>query len=62
MSAFPPVDIFISHNSPRGIHERNDDAYAGFDGLINYMFEHKPSICSTDISILIGKRYVMGLG
>lgn len=42
MSAFPAVDVFISHNSPRGVHERNDDAYAGFDGLVNYLFEHKP--------------------
>ena len=42
MSAFPPVDILISHNSPRGVHERNDDSYAGFDGLMNYLFEHKP--------------------
>lgn len=42
MSAFPAVDIFISHNSPRGMHERNEDAYAGFDGLVNYLFEHKP--------------------
>ena len=42
MSAFPPVDIFISHNSPRGIHERNDGHYAGFDGLTNYILEHKP--------------------
>ncbi len=42
MSAFPPVDILISHNSPRGIHERDDEHYAGFDGLINYFFEHKP--------------------
>lgn len=42
MSAFPPVDVFISHNSPRGIHERDDYHYAGFDGLENYLIEHKP--------------------
>lgn len=42
MSAFPAVDVLISHNSPRGIHERNDENYAGFDGLINYLYEHKP--------------------
>ena len=42
MSAFPPVDILISHNSPKGIHERDDDHYAGFDGLENYILEHKP--------------------
>jgi len=42
MSGFPPVDILISHNSPRGIHERNDENYAGFDGLINYILQYKP--------------------
>ncbi len=42
LSAFPPVDIFISHNSPRGVHERDEGSYAGFDGLTSYLFEHKP--------------------
>ena len=42
MSAFPPVDILISHNSPRGIHDRNDGIHEGFDGLTNYILEHKP--------------------
>ncbi|MEI6564624.1 MAG: metallophosphoesterase [bacterium] len=42
MSAFPPVDILISHNSPRGVHDREDGLHTGFDGLMNYIFEHKP--------------------
>lgn len=42
MSPFPPVDVFISHNSPRGIHDRDDGLHTGFDGLTNYIIEHKP--------------------
>lgn len=42
MSAFPPVDVLISHNSPRGIHDRNDGIHEGFDGLMNYILEHHP--------------------
>ena len=42
MSAFPAVDILIAHNSPRGIHDRDDGIHEGFDGLNNYIIEHKP--------------------
>ena len=42
MSAFPPVDILIAHNSPKGIHDRDDGIHEGFDGLTNYILEHKP--------------------
>ena len=42
MSAFPYVDILISHNSPRGVHDREDGLHTGFDGLTNYILEHKP--------------------
>lgn len=42
MSPFPPVDILISHNSPRGVHDRDDGLHTGFDGLVNYLIEHKP--------------------
>jgi Icc-related predicted phosphoesterase len=42
MSAFPAVDILIAHNSPKGIHDRDDGIHEGFDGLTNYILEHKP--------------------
>jgi Icc-related predicted phosphoesterase len=42
MSAFPAVDVLITHNSPRGIHDRDDGIHEGFDGLTNYIIEHKP--------------------
>lgn len=42
--AFPAVDVFLSHNSPRGIHERDNSAHQGFDGLLGYMQKTKPAL------------------
>jgi Icc-related predicted phosphoesterase len=40
--AFPRVDVFISHNSPRGCHERDDEVHQGFDGLLDYIRRTQP--------------------
>lgn len=37
LEGFPPVDLFISHNSPKGIHDKPDGVHDGFEGLNNYM-------------------------
>ncbi len=42
ISTFPAVDVMISHNSPRGIHDRDDGIHLGFEGLTNYILEHRP--------------------
>ena len=39
---FPPVDVFVAHNSPRGIHERDGDVHQGFDGFIDYLDRVSP--------------------
>ena len=44
LSAFPPVDIFLSHNSPRGIHDKEDGVHYGFDGLNTYLAKAKPKL------------------
>ena len=44
LATFPGTDIFISHNSPRGIHDRNDGIHTGFDGLTSYIARAKPKI------------------
>jgi Icc-related predicted phosphoesterase len=44
LAIFPGTDIFISHNSPRGIHDRNDGIHTGFDGLTSYIARAKPKI------------------
>jgi len=42
LSGLPPVDILISHNSPRGIHDRDDSIHAGFDALNAYIGRASP--------------------
>jgi len=44
LASFPPVDIFISHNSPRGVHEREDGIHSGFDGLNLYIVRARPRV------------------
>ena len=41
---FPHVDVFISHNSPRGIHDKDDEIHTGFDALTEYIRRQKPKI------------------
>lgn len=35
-------DIFISHNSPFGIHDKKDSVHDGFIGLLEYIQKHRP--------------------
>ena len=42
MEDYPPVDVFIAHNSPREIHERDDDVHQGFDGFRDYINRAEP--------------------
>jgi len=44
LGSFPPIDIFLSHNSPRKIHDREDEVHYGFDGLNSYILKNKPKI------------------
>jgi Icc-related predicted phosphoesterase len=39
---FPPVDVFVAHNSPRGIHDREDEVHYGFDGFTKYIDRARP--------------------
>jgi uncharacterized protein len=41
---FPPVDIFLSHNSPRGIHDKDDEVHYGFDALNTFITKAKPQL------------------
>jgi len=42
LSTFPPVNIFLSHNSPRRIHEREDGVHYGFEGMNSYIKKARP--------------------
>ena len=44
LSPFPRVDVFLSHNSPRGIHDREDGVHHGFDGLKSYTERMRPRL------------------
>lgn len=41
---FPRVDVFISHNSPRHIHDREDETHFGFETLAAYITEKRPRL------------------
>ena len=40
---FPAVDIFIAHNSPRGIHERDTLNHQEFDAFLGYIDRTQPA-------------------
>jgi metallophosphoesterase superfamily enzyme len=42
MADFPAVDVFIAHNSPRGIHERDAGIHQGFDAFLDYIDRIQP--------------------
>jgi len=44
LATFPPVDVFVSHNSPRGIHDQEDEVHYGFEALKTYIQRSKPKI------------------
>ena len=44
LSTFPVVDILVSHNSPRGIHDRDDGVHLGFEGLTKYLARARPKV------------------
>jgi len=41
---FPPVDVFITHNSPRWIHDREDDVHIGFAAFNSYLEHARPKL------------------
>ncbi|MFH1024614.1 MAG: metallophosphoesterase family protein [Planctomycetota bacterium] len=44
LGAFPPVHVFLSHNSPRRIHDQEDEVHFGFDGLNVYIQRARPRV------------------
>lgn len=44
LTAFPPVDVFVAHNSPRHIHDRDDDVHIGFEAFAAYVQRAKPRL------------------
>jgi Icc-related predicted phosphoesterase len=44
LSDFPRVDIFVAHNSPRLIHDRDDDIHLGFGAFVTYIDRARPRL------------------
>lgn len=42
LNDFPSVDVFIAHNSPRGVHERDGDVHQGFEVFREYIERVQP--------------------
>ena len=44
LAEFPAVDILISHNSPRRVHDREDEIHTGFTALNSYIERAAPRL------------------
>ena len=42
IATFPAVDIFVAHNSPRHIHDREDEVHLGFEAFAGYIRRVQP--------------------
>lgn len=42
--AVPAVDVFVAHNSPAGIHERDREVHQGFEGFTSYITRARPKL------------------
>lgn len=63
---FPPVDVFIAHNSPRTIHERDTGVHQGFDGFLDYIHRTEPRYFfhghqHVNVVSTVGKTQVIGV-
>ncbi|WPS85284.1 metallophosphoesterase (plasmid) [Brevibacillus halotolerans] len=62
----PNADVLISHNSPLGIHDKQDMAHEGFEGVIKYIETKQPSYAlhghqHVDKRTLLGTTQVVGI-
>lgn len=40
----PAVDVFVAHNSPARVHERDSETHQGFEGFIAYIDRARPQL------------------
>jgi uncharacterized protein len=65
LAAFPTVDIFVTHNSPRLVHDREDDVHLGFTAFNQYIQRAKPKLMlhghqHENVESLVGGTRVIG--
>src|SRR6185436_7406777 len=44
LTSFPAVDVFVAHNSPRNIHDRDDEVHLGFVSFVSYVERARPRL------------------
>ena len=42
LASFPAIDVFVAHNSPRHVHDREDNVHLGFEAFVTYIHRAKP--------------------
>jgi uncharacterized protein len=42
LGSFPGVDVFVAHNSPRLVHDRDDEVHLGFVAFADYIDRARP--------------------
>ena len=66
LESFPAVDVFLSHNSPRGVHDREDEVHTGFNALNAYIERAAPRLLlhghqHQENETLVGRTRVVGV-
>jgi Icc-related predicted phosphoesterase len=44
LRVFPKVDVFVAHNSPLGIHDKDDEVHTGFAAFLPYIEKYQPKL------------------
>ncbi|MCX6927699.1 MAG: metallophosphoesterase family protein [Verrucomicrobia bacterium] len=66
LASFPSVDVFVAHNSPRSIHERDTEVHVGFEAFTRYIERAQPRLFihghqHVNQDTLVGRTQVMGI-
>ncbi|MGO8928977.1 MAG: metallophosphoesterase family protein [Limisphaerales bacterium] len=66
LAGFPPVEVFVAHNSPRNIHERDTEVHVGFEAFNRYIERAQPRLFihghqHVNQETLVGRTRVMGV-
>jgi len=66
LAAFPRVDVFVTHNSPRMVHDRDDEVHTGFAAFNGYILRTHPRWLlhghqHLNIESTVGETHVTGI-
>jgi uncharacterized protein len=66
LARFPAVDVFVAHNSPRNIHERDMEVHVGFEAFNRYIERAQPRLFMhghqhANQETLVGRTQILGV-